>query len=191
MKTIDVNIYACYGYGCCGGSYSSEETVKVEVSDEVAATIKSMQSEYKEVNHTVFEKAIQEEHQELKSVYDAIAEKHKDIVARYWLFEADNDCIDDSLEPSFWEDIEKGLYKPEKTLEECIKDLRSQEKYPDRDLDDEEQQRYCFYDEYCHQYLDWVNSNEDYYFIAKRTGLDLSVVYEDMPDLEFVVNPIK
>jgi len=69
---------------------------------------------------------------------------------------------------------------------------RNDKRYDVWNLDEQEEgRRWLYYCENREAYLNWVNSNEDYDFIAKRTGLDLSAVYEDMPDLVFVIDSVE
>lgn len=195
MHKVSVDISAFYGYGCGGCSYSSGQSNQFEVSDQVASLLTQMRTNKGEdIDQDDIEQALQNGLVELQDLYDAIENEHHDMVVRYWLFEADNDCIDESLEPYFWQDIENGLYEPEQSMEELINAYR--EEHPDEEdfwnWNDKKTQRNIYYDELCQHYLNWVNSHtDDYWFIAERVGVELDVVYEDMPDLEFTITEIK
>lgn len=189
MKSIQIKIKAYHGSGS-SGSYCSRKEIVCDVEDNVAETISKLMATFEVVDQDVFEAAIANGYKELKPLYDSIAEQHKDMVARYWLFEAHNDCLDDSLEPSFWQDVEDGTYVPEMSMDEAIQSFKEEhtddKEYEDWDLTDDYYRKMVYYEVIKEDYLAWVNSHENnYWFIAARTGLSLDVVYEDMPDLEF------
>jgi len=195
MKTIVVHYMSSYSYGCYSGFFGNEERRRIVIRDEAGTTIKAMLNglkEREELDQFKLIEAICKGHDELHPVFDAIAEKHKDMVARYWLFEAKHDHIDDSLEPSFWEDIKKGLFTLDCSIEECVRIHKNDSKYLALNLDEQEaRQRKIYYCENKEAYLRWVYSNEDYWFIAERIGLALDEVYDNLPDLVFVVNSIE
>jgi len=195
MKKVSVNLYAFYGMGCSGCSYGSDQSSQFEVSDEVAALLSQMLAKKGEaLNQDDITAAIEAGHSGLKKLYAAIEKEHRHMVVDYWLFEADNDCIYESLEPYFWQDIEDGTYEPEKSIEELIQEYRDEhpDEEDDWDWDNEEEQKGIYYNELSGEYLNWVNGHrDDYWFIAERVGIDLSVVYEDMPELEFNIEGIE
>ena len=104
MKAITVEISAFYGYGCGGGAYSSEETFVFGVNNKVGDIVAALKKDNKCVDQNVLRAAIDNGHTELQPLWAGIEAKHEDMVARYWLFEADNECIDESLEPYFRDD---------------------------------------------------------------------------------------
>ena len=168
MKNITYSLDSFYGYGCNGCSYSSEESGQMQVDDAVAATLLQMKAalpaDAKGIGREEMAAAIEAGHTELEPLHKELTEKAADMDARYWLFEADNDCKEWTLEEFFYDDVENGLYTP----------------VPDDDYDPAGG---CEPDEYgacSNNYLEWVNSHEDdYWFIADRVGLDLATVYEE------------
>lgn len=174
MKTITVNIEYSAGMSHSGWM-GTEETITKEVSDEVAATLQDLidaaePDEYRSHCGATAEavaEAIEAGHTELQPLHDELCEKFYDMGERFWLFEADNDCIDESLEPAFYQDVEDGLYEPE----------------TDEDFDPEYGYEPDSFEACRDNYLEWVNSHEDdLWFIADRVGCDISLVrYEDEP----------
>jgi len=184
-------MYAFYGFGCGCGTYSSNETATVEINYDAAATLEEMQKTKREPTQDDVLAAIKDGHTELQPLYDAILARHTDMVVRYWLFEADNECLDENLEPYFWQDIEKKLYKPEVTRDEFVIANQNDEDFCDYDFMDEDDVRTAYYEFGKEDYLAWVNSHtSDYPFIAERIGLDLDAVYSDIPELEFTITTL-
>lgn len=148
----------------------TEETITKEVSDEVAATLQDLidaaePDEYRSHCGATAEavaEAIEAGHTELQPLHDELCEKFYDMGERFWLFEADNDCIDESLEPAFYQDVEDGLYDPE--------------------AEDEDYEGELDFDACRDNYLEWVNSHDDdLWFIADRVGIDISYVHDEAP----------
>ena len=168
MKQISFELDSFYGYGCNGCSYSSEDSGQMQVDDTVAATLLQLKAalpaDAKGISKDAIEDAIDDGHTELQAMHDALMEKAKDMDVRYWLFEADNECIDVSLEEFFYDDVANGLYTP----------------VPDNDYDPADGYEPDEFGACRNNYLEWVNSHEDdYWFIADRIGLDLAAVYEN------------
>ena len=164
-----ITVYIEYSAGLShSGWMGTEQTIEKDVSDEVAATLQELidaaePDEYHSHTGATAEEvaeAIEEGHTELQPLHDELCEKFYDMGERFWLFESDNDCIDESLEPHFYEDVEDGLYEPEPDDEDY-----------DGDLD---------FDACRDNYLNWVNSHEDDLgFIADRVGCDITLVREE------------
>ena len=170
MKQITV--YIEYSAGMShSGWMGTEQTITKEVSDEIAATLQDLidaaePDEYHSQNGATAEavaEAIEEGHTELQPLHDELCEKFYDMGERFWLFESDNDCIDESLEPAFEQDVEDGLYEPEPDQEDYDGELN--------------------FDACRSNYLRWVESHDDdLWFIADRVGCDISYVRsEDEP----------
>ena len=177
MKTITV--YIEYSAGMShSGWMGTEETITREVSDEVAATLQALidadePDEYRSKRGATAEavaETIEAGHTELRPLHDELSEKYYKMDEEFWLFEADNECIDEALEPYFYQDVEDGLYDPEP--------------------DDEDYEGELDFDACRDNYLDWVNSHdEDYEFIADRVGVDLSACRED--DSYYIITEVK
>lgn len=181
MKTITVNIEYSAGMSHSGWM-GTEETITKEVSDEVAATLQNLidtdePDEYRSERGATAEavaEAIEAGHTELQQLHDELREKYYDMDEEYWLFEADNECIDESLEPYFYQDVEDGLYEPQ----------------TDDDYDPESGYEPDSFEACSGNYLDWVNSHrDDHYFVAERVGVDLSACREDDP--YYIITGIK
>ena len=181
MKTITV--YIEYSAGMShSGWMGTEETITKEVSDEVAATLQALidadePDEYRSERGATAEavaEAIEAGHTELQPLHDELCEKFYDMGERFWLFESDNECIDESLEPYFYQDVEEGLYEPE----------------TDEDYDSDYGYEPDSFEACRDNYLEWVNSHEDdHEFIADRVGVDLSACREDAPF--YIITEIK
>ena len=178
MKNIKVNMEAFFGYGCAGGEWhGAEDSIELEIEDAAAATLKTLQSSGATLDQDVVKQAIADGHAELQPVYDVIAERFYNMVEEYWLYEADNECIDESLEPAFRADLENELYVPELTFDDYMAEQ-------DEDADEDD----CFDDYYfdCRDaYLAWVRTH-DHAFEAERVGLDLEACREDEVGFEIV-----
>jgi len=181
MKQINFELNSFYGYGCSGCSYSSEEKSQISIEDNAAQTLRQMMTD-KGISEEEVLSAIEAGHTELQPVHDKLHDLALDMDARYWLFEADNECLDECLEQYFDQDIEDGLYEPSISMEEYErKSAEDAEKEDDEDFDEETSWSFLSYFDVCRdEYLEWVNSHDDdYWFIAERVGLDLALVYED------------
>lgn len=173
MKTITVNIEYSAGMSHSGWM-GTEETITREVSDEVAATLQALidadePDEYRSERGATAEavaESIEAGHTELQPLHEELSEIYYKMDEAFWLFEADNECIDEALEPYFYQDVEDGLYDPE----------------PDDDYDPENGYEPDSFEACSGNYLEWVNSHrDDHYFVAERVGVDLAACREDNP----------
>lgn len=189
MKKIKASLFVSHGYGCDGCQYSSEDDCIIEIDDTTYATLVALSQGQDSLDEELIQNAISEGHSELQCVVDAISKKQAKMEVEYWLFEADNTCIDDSLEPSFWDDIAAGLYFPDGSVDVCSNEHIFEPEEENDPLGAQAIQalREEFYHTFKKDYLDWVYSQNDCGFIADRVGLDLEAVYEDMPELQFAI----
>ena len=202
MKKITAELDAFYGYGCGGCSYGSDKTVEIEVSDEVASTISAlMEAKEQEdddadgLSNEDIETAIDAGHAELKPLDDDLSHRLWEMIAHYWVFEAGDDCVDESLEQYFDQDVEDGLYVPvadEKEDEDYYDDEDEEEEgEEDEEEEDEEDDGKLTFDDCCENYRNWVFSHEDdLWFVAKRTGVDLGMVDDDV-ERSYVITEIE
>lgn len=164
MKTITADLEVFLGCSCWGGWNGDSQTVNVEVEDDIADTLLAMleNAEPDEegdiyISDEELWDAVQNGHPELEPLHGDLADRCHMMEVVYWCNEA-YDCIDESLEPYFYQDVEEGLYEPE----------------TDEDYDSE-----CGYEpdsfEACRDnYLEWVRSHDDDpYFMADRLGIDV------------------
>lgn len=173
-KKITAELDAFYGYGCGGCSYGSDKTVEIKVSDKVASTLSALMQAKEEADDDAdglsnedIEAAIEAGHTELKPLDDKLSRRLWEMIAHYWVFEADNECLYDSLEEHFDQDVEDGLYVP----------------VADKNDDDENDGELTF-DDCCENYRAWVFSHENdkdgLWFVAERVGIDLFMVDMDI-----------
>lgn len=158
MAKIKVELEAFYGYSCGFQSHGSNETVEIEISDNELDALKKLGKEQISTEDVVA--AIESGDSALKSLHEQLSEKFYYMVEEYWLYEGDNDCMEESLVEYIEQDIADGLYIPKISKRK-------------RKNDDE-----CGYD--LDAYYDWVCGNgHDHAFIAERVGLDLDACRED------------
>ena len=156
------------------------QTVNVEVEDDIADTLLTMleNAEPDEdgdiyISDEELWDAVQNGHPELEPLHDELADRCHMMEVLFWCNEA-YDCIDESLKPYFYKDVEDGLYEPQ-----TDEDYNPEDGYaPD-----------SFYA--CRDnYLDWVNSHrDDHFFVAERVGVDIAACSEDDP--YYVIKGIK
>lgn len=181
MAKITVELKAFYGYSCGFQGRGSNETVELEVSDNELDALKKLGKEQISAEDIVA--AIESGDTTLQSLHEKLEEKFYYMVEEYWLYEADNECIDESLRESFNADVKSGIYPPvsfEDFIEWCeTGDIDSSEKLSflgdleDMYLDGDEEDLREKYDEYIYsKYYEWV-CEHDHEFVAKRVGLDL------------------
>ena len=173
-KKITAELDAFYGYGCGGCSYGSDKTVEIKVSDKAASTLSALMQAKEEADDDAdglsnedIEAAIEAGHTELKPLDDDLSHRLWEMIAHYWVFEADNDCLYDSLEEHFDQDVEDGLYEP-------VAD----------ENDNDENDGELTFDDCRENYRAWVFSHENdkdgLWFVAERVGIDLGMVDIDI-----------
>ena len=171
MKEIKVLLAACHGYSHFG-SYSSHDTVDLEVSDEALAALRKIHPS--EASCEQVAEAISQGATELQDVHDQACDEYYNMVECFWLHEADNECEREALEQCIDDDIEEGLFEPEMTIEE-FSQMKEEE---GRDLDDEELvEEYHFY--LMDDYAAWVHCQDDNEFVACRVGCDLDGIRDE------------
>lgn len=105
MKTIVVSLDVFLGYSHYG-AMGRNESVVIEVSDEVAAELQSLQEgKDEDLTKEDIVAAIEQGHTELQDLHDELMDRCAEQENLHWCLEA-YDCIDDSLEPAFYEDVE-------------------------------------------------------------------------------------
>lgn len=192
MAKIYVDLNASYGCNCMGCSYDSEETIEIEVSNNVLNILREIDAS--EIASEKVLEAIKEGKSELETIHKQITDSFYYMVEDYWLYEADNECIEESLSNTLDNDIESGIYTPisikdffEKVKsdeislsdlkfdiedEDLIEELIDNEE--DYDWEDDEDAEYVYNRYLLNDYYDWVYGNDhDHEFIAERVGLDI------------------
>jgi hypothetical protein len=185
MAKITVELEAFYGYSCGFQSHGSNETVELEISDDELDALKKLGKEQITAEDIV--DAIESGDNTLNSLHEQLSEKFYYMVEEYWLYEADNECLDECLAEHFEQDMSEGIYPPV-TYDELI------EWYETGDIDSDkldflagfDEGGYLYedqieekYDEFIRErYYDWVKEH-DHEFAAERVGLDLNACRDD------------
>ena len=184
MNTFNVDITTFYGAGCGGGCCGNQASTHLHVDDVVAAELCKLLEEVPDIDERFGTKCVDKEHllsaieaghDELLPIYDDLIAKGRDIMIRYWLIEADDDCTEEALEPSFYEDIESGTYIPSVSPDEAADKT---------DVEDVEYYGNSLWRANRDDYVEWVNSHidEDPYFIADRKHVDISTIISGEED---------
>lgn len=185
MAKITVELEAFYGYSCGFQGHGSNETVELEVSDSELEALKKFGKEQITAEDIVA--AIESGDTTLQSLHEKLEEKFYYMVEEYWLYEADNECLDECLAEHIEQDMSEGIYPPV-TYDELI------EWYETGDIDSDkldflagfDEGGYLYedqieekYDEFIRErYYDWVKEH-DHEFAAERVGLDLDACRDD------------
>ena len=177
MKKISVKLEASYGYGCNGCGYGSEDTIEVEVSDVVLEALRKIGSG--EISCEDIVRAIDNGETVLQELHEKLEEKFYHMVEAYWLFEAYNECLYESLSESIEQDINDGLYIPTTSKgdedEEETDECDDEENDEDEEYEDEDEDGYDL-----DAYYEWVLEHEDdHEFVAERVGVDLYACRDD------------
>ena len=188
MAKITVELKAFYGYSCGFQSHGSNETVELEISDSELDALKKFGKEQITAEDIVA--AIESGDNTLTSLHEQLSEKFYYMVEEYWLYEADNECLDECLAEHIEQDMSEGIYPPV-TYDELI------EWYETGDIDSDkldflagfDEGGYLYedqieekYDEFIREkYYDWV-CEHDHEFVAERVGLDLDACRDDEVD---------
>ena len=185
MAKITVELKAFYGYSCGFQSHGSNETIELEISDNELDALKKLCKEQITAEDIVA--AIESGDTTLQSLHEKLEEKFYYMVEEYWLYEADNECLDECLAEHIEQDMSEGIYPPV-TYDELI------EWYETGDIDSDkldflagfDEGGYLYedqieekYDEFIRErYYDWVKEH-DHEFAAERVGLDLDACRDD------------
>ena len=185
MAKITVELEAFYGYSCGFQSHGSNETVELEISDYELDSLKKLGKEQITAEDIV--DAIESGDNTLNSLHEQLSEKFYYMVEEYWLYEADNECLDECLAEHIEQDMSEGIYPPV-TYDELI------EWYETGDIDSDkldflagfDEGGYLYedqieekYDEFIRErYYDWVKEH-DHEFAAERVGMDLDACRDD------------
>ena len=185
MAKISVELEAFYGYSCGFQSHGSNETVELEISDNELDALKKLGKEQITAEDIV--DVIESGDNTLNSLHEQLSEKFYYMVEEYWLYEADNECLDECLAEHIEQDMSEGIYPPV-TYDELI------EWYETGDIDSDkldflagfDEGGYLYedqieekYDEFIRErYYDWVKEH-DHEFAAERVGLDLDACRDD------------
>ena len=173
MTKIKVDLNAFYGYGHGGCSYGSDETIEIEVNEQEFKALRKLGE--KKVSCEAVVKAIENGESVLESLHEKLEEKFYYMVEEYWLYEADNECLEECLAEHIEQDISDGLYTPVITKNEDEDEEREEDCEEEEDDDWDEEPEYDL-----EVYYAWVCGNgHDHAFVAERVGLDLYACHDD------------
>ena len=199
MTKIEVKLTADYGCSCCGHSYGGNDTIELEVSAEVLEALHRIGTT--KVSREAVLEAINSGEDLLQALHEKIDEACFYMVEDYWLFEADNEFLQESLASSMDNDIDEGAFtpiSPEEFTEEMksgsiefdglqfgyFDDIDDDFDYEDEELLEDTYSQYILND-----YYDWV-CKHDHDFIAERVGLDIDACHdEDTIDYTIILEP--
>lgn len=186
MAKIEVKLEADYGCSCSGHGYGSNNIIELEVSDKVLEALRTIDD--KEVTREEVVEAIDGGEEALQDLHDKIDSECFDMVEEYWLFEAYNECLEESLQGCIEDDIEEGRYTP-MSFEDFVEGARNKSidfedlqfgYYDDIDdmLDDEEEMEDLYQSFILNGYYDWV-CELSHWEAAERVGLDLDACHDE------------
>ena len=175
-----------YGLRLCG-----EETIEIEVNEQELEALRKFGSE--EISCEAVATAIENGETALQSLHEKIEDKFYYMVEEYWLYEADNECLDECLSEAMENDMSEEIFTPSISVEEFIEAVKNEEIDFDSlefgdfydiednyDLEDEGDAQSVYNSYILNEYYDWVRENgHDHTFIAERVGLDLDACRED------------
>lgn len=180
-RRIQVTLEAFYGV-CCGGGggMGSEETQEIVVSQRVFNALQKINET--EIDSEEVEEAIEAGVHNLKCLHDYLSNLFYEMVTHYWLYEAYNDCWQESLSNHILADIKSGIYV-EKKDEDCYYEKSSyynEDSNDSKDSDnDNEEDNYIDYRR-LRAYKDWLlDGTHDNAFVAERTETDIEGIRND------------
>ena len=179
MATVKVKLEVSYGYDCTGCGYGSEDTIEIEVNEDILNILRNIDAS--EIPCEKVMEVLDGGNSELEDLHDEIEEAFYNMIEEYWLFEAYNECLSESLSSAMEGDIESGEYTPV-SFDEFVDELESGElgltDFKLGRFDDfwELEDKYSNY--LLNSYYNWV-CEHDHEFIAERVGLDLDACRDD------------
>ena len=189
MAKIKVDLNAFYGYGHGGCSYGSDETIEIEVNEQELEALRKLGD--KEISCEAVVKAVESGESVLKLLHEQLEDKFYYMVEEYWLYDADNECLEECLMEHIEDDIDSGEFESPMSFEDFVEALQAGEidyemiqfgYFDDIDEDydyEDEDDLQDKYDSYIlDKYYDWVREH-DHAFVAERVGLDLFACRDD------------
>lgn len=194
MAKIKIDLNASYGCDCMGYGYGSEETIEIEVNEQEREALRKFGTEVISCEAVV--EAIENGETALQSLHEKLEDRFFYMVEEYWLYEADNECLEESLSEAMESDMSEDIFTPSISVEEFIEAVKNEvidfdglefgyfEDIEDNyDLEDEEDAQSVYNSYILNEYYDWVRGNgHDHAFIAERVGLDLDACRDDKVD---------
>ena len=172
MTKLKVELNASYGYDCSECGYGSEETIEMEVNEMELEALRKIGTD--NITRKAVVEAIDNGAAILQSLHKKLEEKFYYMVEEYWLYEADNECLEECLAEHIEQDISDGIYTPTTSEDDYEDEDEEDEDYEDDD-DYEDDEDYDL-----DAYYDWVCGNgHDHAFVAERVGVDLDACRDD------------
>lgn len=198
MATIKVELDAFYGYGHGGGCYGSNETIEVEINDQELDALRKLGA--KEISCEAVMETIESGDTSLQSLHERLEEKFYYMVEEYWLYEADNECLEESLFEAIENDLSEDIFTPSLSVEEFIEAVKNKEIDFDGlqfgyfediednyDLEDEDDVQSLYNSYTLNEYYEWV-CEHDHEFVAERVGLDLDACRDNEVDYTITIS---
>ena len=194
MTKIKVELNASFGCDCMGCGYGSEETIEIEVNEQELEALRKLGSE--EISCEAVVEAIESGDTTLQSLHEKLEEKFYYMVEEYWLYEADNECLEECLSEAMENDLRGDIFTPSLSVEEFIEAVKNKEIDFDGlqfgyfediednyNLEDEDDVQSLYNSYILNEYYDWLcDKDNDHAFVAERVGLDLYACREDEVD---------
>ena len=183
MKQITVKIDLGYGfshYGSVSGTY----TVELEVSDAIAAWVaEQLANDADGIGDELVMGEAKNSNALFDELHEIIRDKACDLDTYHWVMESFAMCdCQELVEKCFWEDIESGNYRPEKSyLDFCDEACGDADEVDLEDMDEddeedwnEEDMRAKYYNEWVEHYEEWLSrvAFDDPYTYADRMEMD-------------------
>ena len=189
MAKITVELEAFYGYSCSFQGHGSNETVELDVSDSELDALKKFGK--KEITAEDIVAAIEAGDTTLEPLHEQLARKFYYMVEEYWLYEADNECLEESLSEAMENDMSEELFTPSISIEDFIEAIQNgeidfeglefgyfEDLEDDYDLEDKDDAQSLYNSYIVNEYYDWVKGH-DHTFVAERVGVDLYACHDD------------
>lgn len=191
MTKVNVKLKASYGNSHRGFGYGCEETVEIVVDEQETMALRKLGVE--EISCEAIVAAIGKGETVLQSLHKRLEEKFYYMQEEYWLYEADNESLEESLSEAMENDMIEEVFIPSISVEEFIEAAKNEsldfdglefgyfEDLEDNyDLEDEDDAQSVYNSYILNEYYDWVCGNgHNHTFVAERIGLDLDACRED------------
>ena len=199
MTKIKVEFNVSSGYGHGGGCYGSNENIEVEVNEQELEALRKLGIE--EISCEAVVESIESGDTTLKLLHEKLEEKFYYMVEGYWLYEADNECLEESLSEAMENDMDEDVFTPSISVEEFVEAVKNEEIDFDGlefgyfediednyDLEDEDDVQSIYSSYTLNQYYDWVCGNGHVHeFVAERVGVDLDACRDDEVDYKITL----
>ena len=183
MAKIEVKLETHYGCNCVEQRYGSAEILEMEISEAELDSLRKIAGD--KISRRDVVAAIDSGKTIMESLHDKIDDACYNMIEEYWLFEAYNECLEESLSEAMENDMSKEIFTPSISVKEFIEAVKNNEIDFEglefgcfEDIEDDAQSVYKSY--ILNEYYDWVRGKRhDHAFVAERVGLDLDACQDD------------